>query len=732
MVQRLLVVVCLVTVALGCATHAQRPAGEVMIWHAYRGSEKDALEQVVEVIQASDPTLHIRLLALPFDAYASKLESAIPRGHGPDLFIDAHERLGGYLERGLVMPVDDLALDPARNFEPAVLDALRSGDRLYGLPLAVKCLALYVNTTLVTTMPTTLEQIEALRPRLASDQYPLAYSAADSYFHAALAHAYGSGLLDGATGQYRFVGPAAIASVERVRAMLAARTIPDEADAALVSRMFAHGRAATVISGPWLAAELASTMSYRVVPLPRVASAGGTAMVPYSTIEAVYLSARVTDHDAAARVLRSLAGIHGARVRAVVGRQVVAHRGAWSDPMLATDSFLSAFREAARRAVPMPTHRAMRVAFESASRALRRAFRGDAHVSAALLQGQRRFSDATRSEPPRRSPTLALLALGVLALALSVRGVQRARDPLVRLALRRSWPAWRWVLHAAVVLFALVVAPLFVGAVMSLYAGREGSEHYVGLAHYVDILSARGGALLATGSFYRVLAVTILWTLANVALHVGLGVALALLLARPLLRLRGVYRVLLIVPWAVPSYVTALAWKGMFHRQFGAINALLGHVGVDPIAWFSRFATAFAANLATNAWLGFPFMMVVTLGALAAIPKDVYEAAAVDGATPWQQFTRITVPLLGPSLAPAVVMGAVWTFNQFNVIFLVSGGEPDGETDTLITEAYRWAFTRQAQYGYAAAYAVLIFGILVTSTNALGRLAERVRQRGVT
>ena len=270
-------------------------------------------------------------------------------------------------------------------------------------------------------------------------------------------------------------------------------------------------------------------------------------------------------------------------------------------------------------------------------------------------------------------------------------------------------------------LLLLVATPLLIGAATSFFSGRSGDLSYVGLGNYVEILSARGGALFTSGSFYCVLAVTALWTVANVALHVAVGVVLALLLARPLLRMRGVYRVLLIVPWAVPSYVSALAWKGMFHRQFGAINGLLGLVGVAPISWFARFSTSFCANLITNVWLGFPFMMVVTLGALAAIPHDVLEAAEVDGASRWQRFWHVTLPLLRPSLAPAVVLGGIWTFNMFNVIFLVSGGEPDGQTEILISEAYRWAFTRQAGYGYAAAYAVLIFLLLALAT----RLTQR-------
>ena len=169
--------------------------------------------------------------------------------------------------------------------------------------------------------------------------------------------------------------------------------------------------------------------------------------------------------------------------------------------------------------------------------------------------------------------------------------------------------------------------------------------------------------------------------------------------------------------------------KGMFNQQFGLINAVLGQFGVEPIGWFSGFWTAFIANLSTNTWLGFPFMMVVALGALQSIPKDLYEAAEVDGANAWQQFKHITLPLLKPALLPAVIMGTVWTFNMFNIVYLVSGGRPEGSTDILITEAYRWAFERE-RYGYAAAYSLLIFVVLLGHsllTQKVGQSAEEGR-----
>jgi arabinogalactan oligomer/maltooligosaccharide transport system permease protein len=185
---------------------------------------------------------------------------------------------------------------------------------------------------------------------------------------------------------------------------------------------------------------------------------------------------------------------------------------------------------------------------------------------------------------------------------------------------------------------------------------------------------------------------------------------------------------LLILPWAIPNYITALIWHGMFQSEYGAVNGVLGLLGIDQVSWFSSWATAFTANVTANTWLGFPFMMVVALGALESIPRDMYEAAEVDGATGWQRFRHITLPHLRPALGPAVVLGSIWTFNMFNVIYLVSHGQPGGATDILVTQAYRWAFERGERYGLASAYATLIFLILLAWTVVRAR---RTRAAGV-
>jgi arabinogalactan oligomer/maltooligosaccharide transport system permease protein len=178
----------------------------------------------------------------------------------------------------------------------------------------------------------------------------------------------------------------------------------------------------------------------------------------------------------------------------------------------------------------------------------------------------------------------------------------------------------------------------------------------------------------------------------------------------------------------VPNYITALIWKGMFHRQFGVINQVLQLVGLSPVSWFEHPLTSFAAVVATNGWLSFPFMMVVSLGALQSISADLYEAARVDGATRWQQFTSITLPSLKPALIPAIILSVVWTFNMFNIIYLVSAGEPAHSTEILITQANKLAF-EQYRYGYAAAYSIIIFAILLiygVVQNRMTRATESI------
>ncbi len=324
---------------------------------------------------------------------------------------------------------------------------------------------------------------------------------------------------------------------------------------------------------------------------------------------------------------------------------------------------------------------------------------------------------------------LALLSLSILAFV-GFGGAARVGHNLIQYR-----QAYAYTMPAMTGMLLLSFFPFFYGFALSftnanIYnTSKPITEIWAGLGNYKDILSdlsvfhrSATGAL-DYHNFYWTLGFTIVWTISNIAIGVTLGLILALVLNIKGLAFRAYYRVLLILPWAMPNYITSLIFKGMFHQQFGVINQIRQMVGLAPIAWFDGPFTSFLAVLTTNGWLSFPFMMVVSLGALQSIPADLYEAARVDGATRWQQFRSITLPSLKPALVPAVILSVIWTFNQFNVIYLVSAGEPSGATEILITQAYKLAF-EQYRYGYAAAYSIIIFLILL----AYGTWQNRVTQ----
>lgn len=343
-----------------------------------------------------------------------------------------------------------------------------------------------------------------------------------------------------------------------------------------------------------------------------------------------------------------------------------------------------------------------------------------------------------RDHPPTPS-TRVLVALALLAVGIFwVIGLGGAS--WLGRTMRDHRVAYAYIAPAMLGMAALVFFPFFYGIALSftdanLYnASRPLAETWVGLKNYGDILfdfdvmtrNATGALVVNYGNFYWTLLFTIIWTVSNVTIGVTVGLALALALNIKGLALRPVYRVLLILPWAVPNYITALIWRGMFHRQFGVINHLLQLLGGQPRSWFDEPVSSFSTALMTNGWLSFPFMMVVSLGALQSIPDELYEAAEVDGASRWQQFRAITLPALRPALVPAIILSVVWTFNMFNIIYLVTAGAPDGATEILVTQAFKHAFERY-RYGYAAAYSTIIFLILLvygTFQNRVSRATE--------
>lgn len=242
-----------------------------------------------------------------------------------------------------------------------------------------------------------------------------------------------------------------------------------------------------------------------------------------------------------------------------------------------------------------------------------------------------------------------------------------------------------------------------------LYPGWRAfnpSKNYVGLITDPVI----------SGPFFNVFVWTVTFAFLTVFIMFFAGLALALALDKKI-RGRNFYRAVLILPYAIPSFMSILIWNGMFNRQFGAVNALLGF----EVDWYNNPILAKIVILIVNLWLGFPYFYLISTGALQALPSDVQEAAQIDGANGRQIFRLIKLPLLLQILAPLLIASFAFNFNNFNLVYLLTGGGPtnvlDGETagatDILITYAYKTAFgSAEQNLGLASAISVIMFMIV--------------------
>lgn len=368
--------------ALAGAAGCDRTPAAVTLWHAYDGAERAALEDVARTWNHDHPERRLRLVAVPYDAFADKITSAIPNGNGPDLFIYAHDRLGDWVAGGLLEPIDfwiDHAT--AARYSKDALAAMAYHGDLWGLPLAVKSLALYVRTDLVPDPPTTTDQLLAMTPALrARGIFPLAYPVADLYGHAPWLHGLGGAALD-ADDHPTIVSPESIAAATFVRDLVRREVVTKDADAAMVATLFNEGKAAMAMSGPWFQGDIAPGVPWKVTTLP-VMSATGRPAAPYLGAEGVMMSARAGDKDAAIAVMLALAGDPSAIVRARAAHQVVPNLGAYA--ALGDDPVADAFRRQLEHTVPMPASPTMRAVWTPYKNALAAVVAGDASPEAAL------------------------------------------------------------------------------------------------------------------------------------------------------------------------------------------------------------------------------------------------------------------------------------------------------------------------------------------------------------
>lgn len=288
-----------------------------------------------------------------------------------------------------------------------------------------------------------------------------------------------------------------------------------------------------------------------------------------------------------------------------------------------------------------------------------------------------------------------------------------ARNPILALA---------FVAPALLFLAAILVWPLFSAFLLSLQnvRGVGTSGQWVGFENYRFIVTS--------GAFWDSAGLSLIWVLANAVVQTALALAAALILHQKFPGAR-IARTWIILTWIVPTVVVVMIWRWLFSTSGGMINPILVQTGLidGPVGFFSTPETAFATLVFINSWRWFPFIALMMLAGLTRIPSDLYEAARIDGAGPVRRFTRITWPLLAPTLTVLLIIGTLLSFNVFDIVWLMTQGGPAGGTRTLPVLIYETAF-RSYRMSEAATIAVLstllLMAFAVLATRSLARAGD--------
>ena len=372
----------------------------LVLWHAYRGKEKDALEEAVALWGKKFPKIEIDAQEVPFSALRDKLVVTIPRGTGPDLFIYAHNNIGDWLLKGkILVPLSSYieeydsfaALD---RFMPDTVKALGYGGTLYGLPMAFKSHALFFHKDLVKSPPATIEElIAAAKSATATGGegedkvYGIVYDAGLLYNHAPWANGFGATLLDDA-GVPHLDSAEMVDSVELVKSLFAEHKVLPDLNDAMATFLFNSGKAAFVIKGPWFLGEVDEGVNYGVAPLPEVAP--GKPARPFLGSEGIYLSHCSKNKELAFQVMRFLTSRESAEIRYVQGQQLVPNVGVYENEELAAraNPALEVFKRQAKDTVVMSARPEMQAVWSVADNALRKTIFGAADPKEAFAETQ--------------------------------------------------------------------------------------------------------------------------------------------------------------------------------------------------------------------------------------------------------------------------------------------------------------------------------------------------------
>ena len=293
-----------------------------------------------------------------------------------------------------------------------------------------------------------------------------------------------------------------------------------------------------------------------------------------------------------------------------------------------------------------------------------------------------------------------------------------SRTPLWRKLGRDFALAYILLIPLILILFVLLAYPIASALWITLQDKTIGMVgRFIGLENYRELL-------LDDPFFWQVVRNGFIFTIGSVVLKLLVGMIMALVLNQPLV-LRGLWRGLLLMPWVAPTVVTALSWRWILDLT-GVLNLMLRDLGLmkTSIPWLAQYGTAMFSLVLVNTWRGFPFFGITLLAGLQAIPQELYEAADIDGASVWQRFRYVTMPSLRTVILVVTILSTIWTFNDFSVVWLLTGGGPGHATDVFATYTYKLGFIT-SRLGYGQTVSVILAPVLIGIIMILSPLMLR-------
>lgn len=691
----------------------------LQIWHQMIYSHRAILAEAVDKYVKKHPEIQIDLTYRETEELRSAFQSAAMGGSGPELIYGPSDQVGPFATMGIIRPLE-------KEFEPSFFeqfDPLSSvkfqghiymqGDRVGNH------LMLIYNKKLIDKPPQNTNELIALAQKNTLDlnkdgvidRYGLVWNMTEPFFFVPWVKGFGEHFLD-ANNMPHLATESTQKAFQLIQKFKNLKIVPQECDYEMANALFKEGKAAMIINGDWSWGDYQKAgVDFGVAPIPMISETGlWPAPLIGTTGYSMNIQIRKENLESTKELFRYLTSEEVQNLFTEKANTLPSNLHLRETDLVKNNALLKASAEVMKHGEPMPIVPEIRAVWDSLRGKYQSVLAGKLQPDIAALDAQKdslkQIEAMNRILEPDFSANIVYFILFLIVMILTYKLYTGLPE------LKKEWNsptrfAFIMMLPAFVGLLLVVLYPFVFNIILSvsnLSLKTFFSWKIIGLHHYFNVIT--------DPQFYQVLLKTILWTFVNLFFHVVIGVCLALLIHQTL-PAKGLFRLLLIIPWAVPQYITALTWRGMFNQEYGAINiALAKFLSVGPVQWLSDPVAAFSACIVTNVWLGFPFMMVIALSGLQAIPTQLYEAAIVDGATPFQRFKNITWPLLQPVMVPAITLGGIWTFNNLNVIWLVSnGGEPADQTHILVSYVYKSAFNLY-RYGYAAALSVVIFIIL--------------------